>query len=249
MNIYDRFALRDVNGLFVLHHGISDSVLHSNVGPALELLDGDVVVRAWGRQLRQTYIALPTRSRGSLQSDFTLVIDPEAGVIGLRGEHTALQWDMPKGFLDLFTEGFSNATATPRPTRPPPPPTISASEFPTRTPRPTGTPVPQSDIFFEHPVGELFWDGPDDRVRSIGRAHCEPPREVREAYGVPDLVVTEPRGSFWFGEVTEREEGWRWTGYYHGNWQIWQADDPLVLYLIHDDEEEIAFLYKVRPCI
>ena len=139
------------------------------------------------------------------------------------------------------------ATATPEPVGflPGPTPDIER-ELPFASGIPTVTQI--ADVFFEHPDdGHLLWDGPDDGVKSLAEGHCGN-EALAAGYGVP--------GSFYVGEsirtrnfflrwAVERQEAWRWTGYSHGDWQIWQGDDPATAYLVRTGEERIAFTYNI----
>ena len=149
--------------------------------------------------------------------------------------------------------GESSGTPTPEP-----------SETPTATatpeavgflPRPTPggrfapsdilTDLPTTSISFDHPEGELRWDGPVEQVYTEPSGHCG----QRDAdFGVPALLVVEDEQAFWGARPVVREDGWRWTGYYHGDWQIWQGDEPRAAYLVHADEERVAFEYGAIFC-
>lgn len=164
-----------------------------------------------------------------------LFVDASAGILQLEG----VQWAMPEGFVDLLLESVSSVTPTPGPT--------STVEPPIH--EPTATTIPPSDIFFDHPEGELLWEGPDERVMSVGRGHCEAPDEIRDAFGVPAYVTVEDLGAFWFLRVVPREHDWRWTGYYHDDWQIWQGDSGRDIYIVHARERRISFQYEAYGCI
>lgn len=103
----------------------------------------------------------------------------------------------------------------------------------------------------------LPWDGPDKRVHSFAPLpnwidviyRCWP---VPTRAGVPQTLQVDPgtdetSGSFDFGSVVHREAGWRRTGYSHEGWQIWQADDAFVIYLVADSAPDIAFEYNWWP--
>jgi len=151
-------------------------------------------------------------------------------------------------------------TPTPEPTETPSatatPEAVGFLPRPTQGPRP-GTPVPfpqiptvvpASDAFFHHPEEDLLWGGPDDGVYSRASGHCAN-HELAGEFGVPGLIV-ERNAAFFLRWAVERQESWRWTGYYYGDWQIWQGDDPATAYLIHTGEERIAFRYHHDPfCI
>ncbi len=149
---------------------------------------------------------------------------------------------------------------TPSPTQTPMPAAAGFLPTPigTRTPAPilSLTPValatPARDIFFDDPEGRLWgadpllWDGPDDRVSSMQSGHCGS-RDPN--FGVPALIsLVEDRLTFWRTHVIPREAGWRWTGYYHDEWQIWQGDDAWRIYLVTAEEPGVAFEYRFLPC-
>ena len=127
----------------------------------------------------------------------------------------------------------------------------------TRTPAPvlSLTPValatPARDIFFDDPEGRLWgadpllWDGPDDRVSSMQSGHCG---RGDPDYGVPGLIVVEDGLPFWRTHIIPREAGWRWTGYYHDEWQIWQGDDAWKIYLVTAEDPGTAFEYRASRC-
>ncbi len=48
--------------------------------------------------------------------------------------------------------------------------------------------------------------------------------------------------------VVPLDDGWGWTGYHHDGWQIWQGDEPRRVYLIHPDQQTIAFEYESFAC-
>lgn len=149
------------------------------------------------------------------------------------GESTVrVQWPIPPEFGELLFRYFSDVTPTP------PPP------LPTWTPTPTI--VPPGTVFFDHPEGELRWDGPDDRLYSLPEGHCGGPDAD---FGTPALIVLEDDIGFWRYQAVRRQADWHWTGYYHDDWQIWQEDDALTIYLVHRDERRIAFEYRSFGCI
>lgn len=151
---------------------------------------------------------------------------------GAMGESTVqVQWPIPSEFGELLFRYLSDVIPTP----PLPPPTAT----------PTATIVPPGTVFFVHPEGELRWDGPDDRVYSLPDGHCG---GLDPDFGTPALIVLEDDIGFWRYQPVRREAGWHWTGYYYGDWQLWQGDDALVIYLVHSDEERVAFEYQSYPC-
>jgi len=103
-----------------------------------------------------------------------------------------------------------------------------------------------TDVFFHHPKEDLLWGGPDDGVHSLPTGHCG----VDEfEVGIPALIVVGDDIGFWGARAVVRQDGWRWTGYYHGNWQIWQGDDPLAAYVVSTEEPALAFEYVSFGCI
>ena len=146
---------------------------------------------------------------------------------------------------------------TPSPTQTPMPAAVGFLPTPigTRTPAPilSLTPValatPARDIFFDHPEERLRWDGPDERVESMGEGHCGPGPDLKLAFGIPALIDVDEDMGFWFYGVVTRESDWGWTGYSHDEWQIWQGDDARTIYLVHAREEAFAFRYRQYHCI
>ena len=157
-------------------------------------------------------------------------VDFDEYLLGERGE--GLQWRVPPEFARLLVQHL---------TEDPPTPTV--------TPGPTPTIVPAGAVFFGQPEQELRWDGPDDGVRSLREAHCGNP-ELLQQFGVPAHIGSQTLDiGFWSTYAVPREDGWRWTGYYHGDWQIWRGDDPLKVYLVYGPEPRIAFEYMSYGCI
>ena len=113
----------------------------------------------------------------------------------------------------------------------------------------TKTPVPQIASHFDHPEGELIWDGSDDRVSSIARAHCEPSSEVRQRYGIPARIEIAGERGFWYATQTAPQTTWSSTGYHHDGWQIWRSPSQESIYLINPGEPGLAFEYRDYGCI
>lgn len=111
------------------------------------------------------------------------------------------------------------------------------------TPRPTAE-FEQATFHFDHPDGNLSWDGPYYDFSSRVDGHCS---FGDEEFGVPGYIGTSGLG-FWGASRILRDEGWHWTGYYHGEWQIWQGGDPLVVYLVNTEEPRYAFEYRWQIC-
>lgn len=109
-------------------------------------------------------------------------------------------------------------------------------------------------VDFDHPDGEVDWDGPDDavvEVRTQGDDHCGAPEELRRDFGIPSVIETwdeDGVDAYWFVRAMNAESELRWTGYHHGDWQLWQGDDAQALYLIHADEPSLAFEYRSLGC-
>ena len=119
--------------------------------------------------------------------------------------------------------------------------------LPTRLPKAQNIPS-QETFSFDHPEGRLRWAGPDSRVSSqrSGRSgHCG--LGVRE-FGVPAFILVEDTGEFWGAQAVARQDDWRWTGYYHDEWQIWQGEDPSKLFVVHVDEPTFGFEYVPVGC-
>ncbi len=147
----------------------------------------------------------------------------------------------------LLSTSAPSATATPTPAGFLPTPIGTQSPLPNFSQTPVALATPVRDTFFQHPKDRLLWDGPDDRVSSLLSGHCG---DGDPDYGVPALIsLAEDRLTFWRTQITLREAGWRWTGYYHGEWQIWQGDDAWTIYLVHAREEAFAFRYHQNICI
>ena len=172
---------------------------------------------------------------GGNRVDFA--VDRERGLMGHK--FVGLQWSVPPQFFDALISSLSDVTPTPSPTNTP---------LPTRTPTITVEP----STFFDHPEGELLWDGPDDRVSTFRPAkpdgHCyfdDPPfglpRSLKYGDAESRLGLTGP----W---PVPSEDSWRWTGYYHGEWQIWQGDDPLAAYIVNTLDPGFAFEYRRISC-
>ena len=135
----------------------------------------------------------------------------------------------------------ATATATPAGFLP-----IESTQFIFPTARPTALAV--TEIFFDHPDGELRWDGPDDRVSSQDVFHCGADPDLKRDYGIPDLIVVDGLRSFFSPRSVSRGTDWAWTGYYTGDWQLWQEQDASVLYLVHAQEPRAAFEYLAALC-
>jgi hypothetical protein len=157
-----------------------------------------------------------------------LTIDLQRNVV--RSAPLQLEAPLPDGFVDALLASVSPVDATPSAVPPP------------ETPTPTVAP---REPFFQHPEGWLSWDGPDGRVRSIGPSHCGIPDP---AYGVPTHISVENAIGFWGVKRVARGDDWRWTGYHHGDWQIWQGDDPTIVYVVNTREPDIAWEYRWFGC-
>jgi hypothetical protein len=171
-------------------------------------------------------LALPA---GSTLDVVPLTFDTGTRVIG--SQATGIQTALEPEFVELLFASFSSVTPTPQP------------PAPTRTPTP-GL-IPDGTLHFGHPAGELRWQGPDTRVYSMLGGHCA---VTDESFGVPRFIELEDELGFWGSRQVPRQSGWHWTGYFHGDWQIWQGDDPLVIYLVNVNEEKIAWEYRSFPC-
>ena len=129
-------------------------------------------------------------------------------------------------------------------------PVLGSFEHP--TPPPQGTLAALGgEIDFDHPDGEVTWEGPDERVRSIGEYHCGALPDLKEAFDLPDVITVrygEVAGSFFSPSVVRFDAKWLWTGYNHDDWQLWRDDDPSVLYVVHTSRPDVAFEYHALGC-
>ncbi|MGB2694977.1 MAG: hypothetical protein WBD55_07305 [Dehalococcoidia bacterium] len=244
VNVYEGLSMERAIAARVMTRGEERWILdEAALQEALKLLDEEVTLEPydWSHRDSPSRIAMtvvwprgegiPWNSLPSDTLDFVLYPDAELITPGL-----ALQWPLQAGFADAILASARNATPTPRPEG-----TVEPSE------RPNG------GIYFDHPDGELTWDGPDDRLTSLAKGHCGPPQDLVYLYGIPAFMSAgndfETDPFFWYGGAVERRDDWRWTGYYHGAWQLWQGDDPWTIYLVHADEERFAFAYQTYGCI
>jgi hypothetical protein len=113
--------------------------------------------------------------------------------------------------------------------------------------------LPRKKVSFHQPGHLVRWGGPDDAVSTKGGNHCTTPPEMKPL-GMPEYVrVSTTRSSApydWFMafRIVPRGGNWRWTGYYRGDWQIWQGDDSQRLYILNATEPGIAFEYVKGAC-
>ncbi|MEX0785941.1 MAG: hypothetical protein WD939_04835 [Dehalococcoidia bacterium] len=246
-NLYQAFGFDRANVLHVFEGGSEKWVSEpGEVQGILGMFDREVDLEPYSIVARPLFvldIEWPP-GQGIPEWDEThdsmeLILNEETRAIG----SGAWQVGLPAGFVSTLLDSLVDEQPTPvlEPRTPVPQP----------TPEPTNTPfvrLPDAP-FFDHPEDELRWDGPADRVHSRGRAHCEAPTDVREAYGVPALVAVDEDVGFWFWRTVKRESDWRWTGYRYGEWQIRQGDDPRAIYLVYAGEDRIAFEYREFGCI
>lgn len=135
--------------------------------------------------------------------------------------------------LPLLTPPFSSSF---QPSAPPPAPTLAALA---------------SNIDFRHPSGRVQWEGPDDRVSSEGEYHCGADAALKAAFHLPDVIVVKYAiDVFGFRAPTlvATQSNFAWTGYHHGDWQLWRTDDSSVLYLIDSSRPDVAFKYHNLGC-
>ncbi len=244
-NLYETLSLHSAVALLVIHDQRQDWVLRADVEHVLKMLDSEVTLEAWDIDQRKLFavsaiMVEPGHDQcGPPVNPLQFLVDVDADRIGL-ADGGKVQAPIPVAFVRTVLDFLSDVTATPspRPTRDP------------YTPGPTSTPVivPDGAPFFGHPEEELVWDGPDDRVRSRDRAHCEHP-DLHEAYGIPGLIAVNEEGGYWPIGAGPLADGLRWTGYHHDGWEIWQGEDPKTVYLLHDDLDDIAFEYENFGCI
>lgn len=245
VNLYEAFELESATDVAVVHDDI-EWLIGNSVAELLRTLDQDVELQSgtFSRPLLLLAVNYPRPGHEQCQrgpASVEMMISQDASLVRFPGFDTALA-PLPAG----FAEAVLNAALPVTPTFEP---------FPTATPqapRPTRTPVviPENAPFFNHPEDEeLRWDGPDDRVYSRARAHCQADREVMEGYGIPGFIGVEDEAGFWATGPVMPPPGLRWTGYQHDGWEIWQGADPLVIYLVHPDLPAIAFAYRSFSCI
>ena len=107
------------------------------------------------------------------------------------------------------------------------------------------------EIDFNHPGGSVRWNGPDDRVSTEGNNHCGAYPELKEAFRLPAVVFVREdpvlRG-YYSPALEARQDDWVWTGYYRGDWQLWQGSEPAILYVIHSGRPDVAFAYHAHGC-
>ena len=155
---------------------------------------------------------------------------------GLMGQSSiGIQWELPAGFLDALYGSLSDVTPTPPPRTPYYTPTI------------TPTVLPPNAVRFGQPAGRLDWDGPDDRVWSSDFSHCSN-YELVDDFGLPGVISVEPDLGFWARRALPVSERWYYTGYHHVDWQLWQGDDPGLLYVVHTTAPRVAFEYYASIC-
>ena len=164
------------------------------------------------------------------------ILSPATGIMASRT--VSLQWPMPEGFADEILASARDVTPTPRPEE-----SVTPAER-------------QNDgVYFDHPEGELLWDGPHARLSALFRenAHCGPGSSIVYLFGIPYFFSTgddlDSDLFFNYGGTAELSDDWRWTGYYHDDWQLWQGDDPWTVYLVHPDEDRFAFVYQTYICV
>jgi len=143
-----------------------------------------------------------------------------------------VQWPVTKEFVDLLLASLKDVTPTPLPP----------------LPTPTATPVlAKHGISFHQPGGTVRWGGPDDAVSTKGGNHCSVPSEM-DKFGLPMYIHVKPARWFLADRIVVRQDGWHWTGYYRGDWQIWQGDDSHTVYIVNAGEPRIAFQYIFSGC-
>jgi hypothetical protein len=238
VNLYRELHLENVRTLRLDENGGQRWVLDAK--------RAQVVLLGLDREVQIEPFAIPASSGPTLvafwdeeqygyrvERQLGFAIDPGIGRMGTRIADVAIEWAMPAG---LYAQLLSSlADVTPTATSPPP----------TWTPFPTLAPSPS--LRFDHPRGELRWDGPDGRVSSQPEGHCGN-YNLTAAYGVPGYIQVGKELGLWLEAAVRLEPAWHATGYHHGEWQIWQGDDPEVLYLRQAGESRIAFLYRSFPC-
>ncbi len=249
VNVYEALSLDQAVALRVFHDLQVDWVLGEDVQPVLQILDATVEIVPWSlsqRSLVNVTIIVPpyedSLSYVEHPAALEFFIDLDNGVAGPTVPDTGrIQFDVPENFVEEILASLSSSAATPLPTHTPRP----------YTPESTRTPllVPEGAPFFDHPGDELRWDGPDDQVRSNSKQHCTAPEELREEFGIPDLILVDDERWYWAIAAVPPPSGLHWTGYHHDGWEIWQGEDPKTVYLLHDDLDDVAFEYENFGCI
>ena len=123
-------------------------------------------------------------------------------------------------------------------------------DFPTPLAQPTIEALGE-EIDFNHPGGEVRWSGPSDRVSTSGNNLCDAPTGLKEAFRLPAVVIVRenPGSRGYFAEGLEvRQDDWVWTGYYHGDWQLWQSSRPATVYVVHSNQPNVGFSYRAHGC-
>ena len=120
------------------------------------------------------------------------------------------------------------------------------------------TPPPQptldaygEEIDFDHPSGLVRWNGPDDRVSTEGNFHCGAAPELKETFRLPDVVLVRDNPGlhgYYSPSLEDRQDEWVWTGYYRGDWQLWQGSEPAIVYLVHSSRPDVGFAYHAHGC-
>jgi hypothetical protein len=251
VNVYTGLSMNKAVALRVETDGQERWILdEAALQKALKPLDEEVVLRPYDPRIapdeRINISIVWPRGEGipwnSVPDDpLDFVLNPATGIIAYR--NVSLQWPMPEGFADGILASARDVTPTPRPEE-----TVTPAER------------PNDGVYFDHPEGELIWDGPDDRLSSLPGPlsslpveHCGPGRGLVYLFGIPSFFSTgddfDSDLFFNYGGAAERSDDWRWTGYYHDAWQLWQGDDPWTVYLVHADEDRFAFAYRTYYCI
>ena len=246
VNVYTGLSMNKAVAMRVEADGQKRWILdEAALQEALKLLDEEVILRPDpprrdSDELINITIVWP-RGEGipwnSIPDDpLDFILNPATGIIAYR--NVSLQWPMPEGFADESLAAARDVTPTPRSEEAVPP-----------------AERPNDGIYFDHPEGELIWDGPDDRLSSLPgeNAHCGPSSSLVYLFGIPSFFSTgddfESDLFFNYGGAAKRSDDWRWTGYYHDAWQLWQGDDPWTVYLVHANEDRFAFAYQTYYCI
>lgn len=248
VNVYEALSLEQAQALHVFHDGNENWVLGDSVQTILRRLDLEVVLEPWALRQNPFFLIQPRRLVDPRYGPDmpSLLIDLNAQAMGYREvEGHEVQWPVPTGFVEEIMASYSDSTPTPPPADTPDP--FATPIIPTA--RPTETPIPPAAFYFDHPEGELIWDGLDDRASSIPRAHCEPPAEIRERYGIPARIEIDGERGFWYATRTAPQTTWNVTGYHHEGWQIWRGPSQESIYLINPDEPGLAFEYRDYGCI
>ncbi len=116
------------------------------------------------------------------------------------------------------------------------------------TPPSAPTLVALAQVIDFSPDGQVQWDGPDDRVTSTGLFHCGADPALKDALHLPDLITVKYSSGFFAPTLVTPPPNFVWTGYSHGDWQLWRTNDASVIYLVDSKRPDVAFEYHNLGC-